>query len=53
MGNVGPSPASYLVFEFHGGTYAPRFRPKGQRRPWYRRLATRTLKRLRQLVRRR
>ena len=53
MVNVGPSPASYLVFEFHGGTHAPRFRPKGRRRPWYRRLASRLLKPIRQFLRRR
>ena len=53
MANVGPSPASYLVFEFHGGTHAPRFRSKGRRRPWYRRLASRVLKRITPFVRRR
>ena len=52
MENVGPSPASYLVFEFHGGNFAPHYRPKGQRRPWYRRLATKTMKRVRAIVRR-
>ena len=51
MANVGPTPASYLVFEFHGGNYAPDFRPK-RRRPLYRRVASRALKRLARLARR-